>query len=183
MFSRCLQIRPRGFQRAGISVLKQNLRSASQGAVQPKLPPYAHLSGDPLRTMLIKAKSAGFDGGNLAEITINDKPIEIERNEHNHYRGLHIAIINPVNGNVETARAFDTYITSELLDQFIKAHVPEGYIVAAACKDECHAILSDKVKLWFSDMGSEQILNLGYREAFAFIGVNGRKDFNEKKAK
>ena len=52
------------------------------------------------KLILIQSKSAGFDGGNYAQITINDVPIQVERSETNKYRGLHIIIINPSNGQV-----------------------------------------------------------------------------------
>ena len=53
-------------------------------------------------------------------------------NENGTYRGLHIVIINPDNGKVEFTNVFDTYDSSELLEQFINTHIPEGRIVVAA---------------------------------------------------
>ena len=41
------------------------------------------------------------------------------QNENGHYRGLHIAIINPNNGRIHQARVFDTYKTSDAFDNFI----------------------------------------------------------------
>lgn len=49
---------------------------------------------------VIQASSAGFDGGDYASITINDQPVKVEPNINGHYRGLHIAIVNPFNGKV-----------------------------------------------------------------------------------
>ena len=42
-----------------------------------------------------------------------------------------------MNGRVEVARSFDTYKSSKSLDNFIARVIPNGYIVVAACKDEC----------------------------------------------
>ena len=108
--------------------------------------------------------------------------MEVSKNEHGHYRGLHIAIFNPFNGVVVKARAFDTYKTSVDLDGFIHAGIPEGYIVVAACMDECSTNLSKAAVAWFKGMGSREILNLGYRESFTFIGISGRSQPHEARA-
>ena len=39
-------------------------------------------------------------------------------NENNSYRGLHIVIINPLNGKVVHAKAFDTHDRSDGIDNF-----------------------------------------------------------------
>ena len=96
--------------------------------------------------------------------------MEVSKNEHGHYRGLHIAIFNPFNGIVVKARAFDTYKTSVDLDGFIHAGIPEGYIVVAASEDDGASQLSLKAKQWFGNMGSLRIWDLKYRASFAFIG-------------
>ena len=64
----------------------------------------------------ISASSAGFSAGNFATITINEIPVYMQKNENGHYRGLHIAVINPENGEIVLAQVFDTYETSEKLD-------------------------------------------------------------------
>ena len=75
-------------------------------------------------------------------------------NENNHLRGLHIVVINPSNGVVEWAETFDTYNTSERFDMFTDIELNEGFIVIAACKDECSKNMSEKGKIWFENMGS-----------------------------
>ena len=81
-----------------------------------------------------------------------------------------------------TARVFDTYHSSKELDAFIKTKVPKDHIVVAACKDECVNNLSNTVKLWFTKMGSKDIMKVGYRKSFAFIGKMGSTEHaNEKK--
>ena len=42
--------------------------------------------------------------------------VDIEKNENDTYRGLHIVIIHPKTGNVEYSKAFDTYKSSNDLD-------------------------------------------------------------------
>ena len=81
-------------------------------------------------------------------------------------------------------KAFDTCKSSDSLDDFIAAdEIPEGCIIAAACKDECATNLSATAKQWFSDMGSKEVWNLEYRHGFAFIGVSGRNEASEIRAK
>ena len=68
---------------------------------------------------------------------------------------MHIVIVNIKTGNVEAAKVFDTNKSSIELETFINtlekyySDKPEGYILAAACKDECSRNLSNKVKNWF----------------------------------
>ena len=53
-----------------------------------------------MSTIIVSAWSAGFEGGNYAKIEINDIKIEMDKNESNHYRGLHIVLIDTSNGKV-----------------------------------------------------------------------------------
>ena len=108
--------------------------------------------------------------------------MQVEMNEDNHTRGLHIVIVNPETAKVETAKVFDTYKTPHELDGFVFQDVPENSIVVAACQDECSTKLSWNSKKWFSDMGSQEIWKLQYRHAFAFIGVKGKSVIREKRA-
>ena len=61
--------------------------------------------------------------------------------------------------------------------------MPEGFIIAAAAMDECASNLSLKGKQWFAKMGSKEIGNIDYREGFSFIGISGRNNAVEKKAR
>lgn len=73
-------------------------------------------------------------------------------------------MIDPHNGKVEHAQAFDTYKSSAELDDFIKCqYIHDGHVIAAACKDDCASSLSDFAKSWFEGMGSEEIRELKYR--------------------
>lgn len=142
-------------------------------------------SRDKLKSALIvSTSSAGFHAGNYAIIKLNDYPITIIKNNHNHYRGLHIAILNPHNGHVEFAKAFDTYKNGDSFDKFIDfaLELPVGYIIVAACKDDCVTALSVRAKCWFAFLGSSEMWQLKYRESWAFIGQTGKDDnFIEKR--
>ena len=84
--------------------------------------------------MLIQAKSYGFDAGNKAEILINNKKVEMEKNCNSHLRGLHVVVIDPFSGAVKFAKVFDTYKDSMDLEYFITSeYIPNDFIVVAAC--------------------------------------------------
>ena len=119
--------------------------------------------------------SAGYDAGNYAKIMINNHLVEMEKNMNGHYRGLHIVVIDPSTGDVETAKVFDTFESMNTLAKFIKEPIPEGHIVMVACKDDCATQLSDAGKTWFEKvLGSKLIQKVGYRQGFALIAVIGR---------
>lgn len=64
-------------------------------------------------------------------------------NESTHMRGLHIVIINPIDGKVVFAQAFDTCKSSSAFELFTEKDIPPGYIVVAACEDDCVLNLSE----------------------------------------
>ena len=92
-------------------------------------------------------------------ITVNDLAVKLEMNESNDYRGLHIVVVHPSNGNVLVARVFLIGPDSDAFDTFISGDLPEGSIVAAACKDDCIINLSKPGKQWFANMGSQEVCN------------------------
>lgn len=102
----------------------------------------------------MQVTSSGFNGKNKAKIYINSVKVKFDLNENNNERGLHIALINPYNGYLKTCYIFDTFASSDEFHEFIDNYVPMGFIVVAACKDDCVTSLSQKAKKWFSDMGS-----------------------------
>lgn len=99
----------------------------------------------------------------MAKISVNGLIVLVETNEHGNYRGLHMVVVNPSNGGVEWARVFDTYESADSFENHITYEIPEGYIVVAACKDDCAANLSKYSRQWFANMGSREIWNLEYR--------------------
>lgn len=135
--------------------------------------------------MVINATSAGFEGGNIAKITIDNIEVKCVGNSEHDSRGLHLVIINPHNGHVEKAEVFDTFKSSASIEAFIfNYYVDDGFIVVAACKDECATELSYIAKCWFKNMGSTLIDDLEYRQAFAFIGtMENESSANEKRGR
>ena len=86
---------------------------------------------------------------------------------------MHIVLINPSNGKIEFAQIFDTHMNKDSMDVFMEKRLPLGFIVIAACKDECSTRLSRDSKKWFEYIGSKLIKNVKYRLGFCFIGVVG----------
>ena len=65
-------------------------------------------------------------------------------------RGLHIVIVNPISGIVEWTGVFDTYKSSAAFEWFCEnTEIPDGYIIIAACKDDCSNNLSLVGREWF----------------------------------
>ena len=77
---------------------------------------------------------------------------------------MHIVIIHPASGKIQTARVFDTYKTSKELDEFLLNDITPGDIIVAACKDDCVTKLSELSNNWFTkELGSKLISKLEYR--------------------
>lgn len=91
-----------------------------------------------------------------------------------------MVVINCTNGKVVSAQVFDTYKSSDELDIFLLKEIPKGYIVIAACKDECVKHLSWNAKKWFTNMGSKEIWQLGERCGYAFVGVSGAEVYEKR---
>ena len=138
--------------------------------------------GESKSCIVITAASAGYEAGKFAQITMDRKKVGLEDNEKGHYRGLHIVIINPETRSVEWAQVFDTYSTMDGFNDFLeRAVIPDGYLVIAACQDDCFTAMGQKCKEFFVKMGSKEIEKLEYRQSFVFIGTMGQDKANEKR--
>ena len=97
--------------------------------------------------LVVTVKSSGFTGDNFAEISIGSTPVKLKRNENGHDRGLHVVVINPFRYKIVSAIIFDTYKSSARFHSFLLSpHNKAGYIIIAACKDDCSKELSEKAK-------------------------------------
>ena len=67
-----------------------------------------------------------------------------------------MVVLNPQSGQVQFAKAFDTYQSSAELDKAI-GKIADNSIVIAACQDDCVTNLSQSGKQLFRSMGSQQI--------------------------
>ena len=109
---------------------------------------------------MIQVKSAGYNAGNFAQVTIDGTPVEMEKNENGHFRGLHVIVVNPYTAKPEVSKVFDTYKSSKNLEIFIDSQITNGHILVVACQDECTAYLSRISRQWLADLGSKEIWNL-----------------------
>lgn len=129
--------------------------------------------------MVIAAESAGFDGGNFVKIQINGQNVDLEASEACNMEGLHIVVINKVNGDILCKKVFDVKISFEELDNFIKnigMKLQDGSIIVAACKNECTNKMSMDAKIWFGDIGAREIWKKGHGKGFVFIGTIGNPE-------
>ena len=83
-------------------------------------------------------------------------------------------VLNPYNGSIEFAKAFDTYKSSLEFENFIKSDFgsklsKSNLIMIIACKDDCVTNLSAKAKKWLYELGSKQISEVQYRQGYALI--------------
>ena len=99
----------------------------------------------------------------------------MQLNQSGHYRGLHIVVIDPIDGTVKLAKVFDTFESSEDLSSYLfgPSSPTAGSIVVATCKNECWRRFSDSCKRWFKKMGSTEIDNVEHKQAYVFIGTVG----------
>lgn len=52
------------------------------------------LNGPDQEVYVVSVTSAGLKGGNLARIIINNIPVPVNTNENDHYRGLHVVVLD-----------------------------------------------------------------------------------------
>lgn len=122
----------------------------------------------------IKIQSAGFEAGNYARIYHNGKRVRISRAG----RGLNIFAWTSSWKEIG-GKAYDTYgRTNHGLEKDF-SRLPAGAIIAVACKDECSRKLSSSMQKIFVDMGSKEVLKLGMREPWAFVGIKGKRAMSE----
>lgn len=74
----------------------------------------------------------------------------------------------------------DAKASAALAEDFKKA--PRGSVVIAVIKDEAQRLLTNDAKAVFASMGSEEIRNLQFRDAWGFVGVAGQQVFGEQRA-
>ena len=108
--------------------------------------------------------------------------IPVQPNENGHFRGLHIVVINPINGKVSKAQSFDTHESSVAMGKFV-ADLEQDWIIVVACKDTCVKAMDENIVYWLANLGSREVFKLKPNQGFVFIGISGRNEImNEKRA-
>ncbi|XP_054434155.1 protein FAM3A [Pteronotus mesoamericanus] len=88
-------------------------------------------------------------------------------------RGLNIALVNGVSGELIEARAFDMWAgdVNELL-KFIRP-LHEGTLVFVASYDDPATKMNEETRKLFSDLGSKNVKDLAFRDSWVFVGAKG----------
>ncbi|XP_059347477.1 LOW QUALITY PROTEIN: protein FAM3A [Ammospiza nelsoni] len=91
-------------------------------------------------------------------------------------RGLNIALVNGVSGELIAAQAFDMWAgdVEELLRFLRPLH--EGTLVLVASYDDPATKLTDESRRLFGELGSAVAKDLGFRDSWVFLGAKGVQD-------
>ena len=119
----------------------------------------------------IFVESAGEESGDFAHIWVNGRDAVVTPGEPGYY----VAIIEPVKGEVESVRRFNTLndpTASSALAAFIR-DTPIGRIVVAAAADEASLALGADAVNALHEIGAAGDLRGGFRWGHAVIGVKG----------
>jgi hypothetical protein len=98
-------------------------------------------------------------------------------------RGLNVVALDPFKHELLLNSAYDTYGDAKASKRFVKdfKRLPKGSVIVIGVRDEASKRLSGEAKEVIKALGSEEILNLNFRQGFAFIGVKGQVKFLEKR--
>ena len=124
------------------------------------------------KTIIISAMSAGYYSGSDANVSVDGQAVSIPGG---YGRGLNVIVLDESNGKVLETRVYDTdgsESESEKFASFIDG-LPYGRIVAIACKDDAAAQLTKSARAACASLGSSLIDTLGFRDAWAIIGIKG----------
>ncbi|XP_051518049.1 protein FAM3A-like [Myxocyprinus asiaticus] len=106
------------------------------------------------------------------KICLEDK-ILVSSAKNNVGRGLNIALVNGVSGEVLEIKAFDMWAgeVSELLKFLRPLH--EGTLVFVTSFDDPASKLNDEARRLFEELGSTAVKELAFRDSWVFVGAKG----------
>ncbi|XP_075772679.1 protein FAM3A isoform X2 [Pelodiscus sinensis] len=109
------------------------------------------------------------------KICLEDKML-MSSVKNNVGRGLNIALVNGVNGELIEAKFFDMWAgdVNELL-KFIRT-LHEGTLVFVASYDDPATKMNEETRRIFSELGSSVAKDLGFRDSWVFVGAKGVQD-------
>lgn len=98
-------------------------------------------------------------------------------------RGLNVVALEPFKHELILNQSYDTFGDAKASAKFVKdfKKLPKASVIIIGVKDEASKRLSGEAKEVIKALGSEEIVNLGFRQGFAFIGVKGQIKFLEKR--
>lgn len=128
----------------------------------------------------IEVQSAGFLHGNFATINVAGKMLVTRESSK---RGLNVVFLDPFKHELLGNASYDTYADPKASGRFVKdfKNLPEGSVVIIGVKDEASKRLSGEAKQIIQALGSQEIVNIAFRQGFAFIGVKNQVKFLEKR--
>ncbi|XP_041092892.1 protein FAM3A-like [Polyodon spathula] len=106
------------------------------------------------------------------KICLEDK-ILMSSVKNNVGRGLNIALVNGVTGELLETRSFDMWAgdVNELL-KFLRP-IHEGTLVFVASYDDPATKMNSEARKIFSSLGSTAIADLGFRDSWVLVGAKG----------
>ncbi|XP_069842606.1 protein FAM3A isoform X1 [Dendropsophus ebraccatus] len=109
------------------------------------------------------------------KICFEDKML-ISSVQNNVGRGLNIALVNGVNGELIEAKTFDMWDgdVSELLNFLRPIH--EGTLVLLASYDDPATKMNEDARKMFIELGSSSIKEVAFRDSWVFVGAKGVQD-------
>ncbi|XP_062827291.1 protein FAM3A isoform X1 [Anolis carolinensis] len=109
------------------------------------------------------------------KICLEDKML-MSSVKNNVGRGLNIALVNGVNGDLIDAKYFDMWAgdVNELL-KFIRP-LHEGTLVFVASYDDPATKMNEETRKIFAELGSRIVQELAFRDSWVFVGAKGVQD-------
>ncbi|KAG5838243.1 protein FAM3A-like isoform X1 [Anguilla rostrata] len=106
------------------------------------------------------------------KICLEDK-ILVSSVKNNVGRGLNIALVNGVSGELLEIKSFDMWAgdVADLLKFLRPLH--EGTLVFVASFDDPATKLNDEARALFGELGSTAVKELGFRDSWVFVGAKG----------
>ncbi|XP_036447627.1 protein FAM3A [Colossoma macropomum] len=106
------------------------------------------------------------------KICLEDKML-ISSVKNNVGRGLNIALVNGVSGELLETKSFDMWEgdVSDLLKFLRPLH--EGTLVFVASFDDPATKLNDEARRLFEELGSTAVKELAFRDSWVFVGAKG----------
>ncbi|XP_031361807.1 protein FAM3D [Lonchura striata] len=88
-------------------------------------------------------------------------------------RGLNIALVNGTTGKLLKTDAFDMYSGDITKLQTFLQGIKRGTLVLTASYDDAATKMNDKVRAYFTELGSSHVGKLGFRDNWIFLGAKG----------
>ncbi|RLV99547.1 hypothetical protein DV515_00009820 [Chloebia gouldiae] len=88
-------------------------------------------------------------------------------------RGLNIALVNGTTGQLLKTDAFDMYSGDITKLQTFLQGIKRGTLVLTASYDDAATKMNDKVRAYFTELGSSHVGKLAFRDNWVFLGAKG----------